>query len=107
MGVVPRSRRRLGRLGRRLRRRRCRRCGRCSGRWVVDVDDLVHRRDRRKEAPRLNGARRRAVNDLADEHLQAAERPDAEHRSDARNPARAKNEDSEPSSPILLRSLVR
>jgi hypothetical protein len=47
------------------------------------------------------------VNDLADEHLQAAEGPDAEHRGDAGDPTRAENEDSEPSGPVLLRLLVR
>jgi hypothetical protein len=63
--------------------------------------------DWRKDAPRLNGPGRRAVHDLADEHLQAAERPDAEHRRDARDPTRAKNEHGEPSGPILLGLLVR
>jgi hypothetical protein len=40
------------------------------------------------------------VHDLAHENLQAAEGPDAEHRSDAGDPTRAKNEDGEPSGPI-------
>jgi hypothetical protein len=67
----------------------------------------MHRLDRWKDAARLDESGRRSVHDLTHEHLQAAEGPDAKHRGDARDPTRAKNEDGEPSGPILLGLLVR
>jgi hypothetical protein len=60
----------------------------------------------RKDAPRFDRPGPRTLNDLFHEQLQAAKRPDAQHRGGARDCARAQDEQCEASGTIFFGLLV-